>query len=54
MTGRKVKTVFEGPVQGGVYNNAEFKPQTVISGMYIYRMTLGDTVYNGKAVYKKE
>jgi hypothetical protein len=52
MLGRKVQTVFEGPAEGGVTYNVYFKPETVISGMYIYRMTLGQAVYNGKLVYK--
>lgn len=54
MTGRMVQTVFDNLVEGGVLYNAEFKPDAVISGMYIYRMTLGDAVYNGKVVFKKE
>ena len=54
MTGRMVKTVFEGPVEGGVNYNAEFKPQSEISGFYLYRMTLGEAVYNGKLIYNKK
>ena len=54
MTGRMVKTIFEQPIEGGVSYNAEFKPETVISGMYIYRMTMGEAVYNGKVVFRKE
>ena len=54
MTGRMVKTVFEGPVKGGVNYNAVFKPQSEISGFYLYRMTLGEAVYNGKLIYNKK
>jgi hypothetical protein len=54
MTGRIVKTIFEQPIEGGVNYEAEFRPETIISGMYIYRMTMGETVYNGKVVFKKE
>ncbi len=53
MTGRKVKTIFEQPVEGGVLYNAEFKPDAVVSGMYFYRITLGEAVFNGKVLYKK-
>jgi hypothetical protein len=53
LTGRKVKTIFEGPAEGGVRYNAEFKPNEVVSAMYLYRMTLGEAVYNGKVLYKK-
>jgi hypothetical protein len=54
MTGRMVKTIFEQPIEGGVSYEADFKPETIISGMYIYRVTLGESVYNGKVVFKKE
>jgi hypothetical protein len=54
LTGRIVKTIFEQPIESGVSYEAEFKPDDVISGMYIYRLTLGKNIYNGKAVYKKE
>jgi hypothetical protein len=54
MTGRMVKTIFEQPIEGGTMYQAEFKPETIISGMYIYRMTMGEAVYNGKVVFKKE
>jgi hypothetical protein len=54
MTGRLVKTIFEQPIEGGVNYEAEFRPETIISGMYIYRMTMGENVYNGKVVFKKE
>jgi len=54
MTGRMVKTIFEQPIEGGVNYEADFRPETIISGMYIYRMTMGESVYNGKVVFKKE
>ena len=53
MSGRMVKTIFEQPVEGGVHYEAEFKPETTVSGMYIYRVVMGKAVYNGKVVYKK-
>jgi len=54
MTGRRVKTIFEASVEGGVSYYVEFKPETIISGMYTYRVTLGESLYNGKVVFKKE
>jgi hypothetical protein len=54
MTGRLVKTVFEAPVEAGVNYEADFRPETIISGMYIYRVTMGETIYNGKVVFKKD
>jgi uncharacterized protein (DUF2141 family) len=52
-TGRQVKTIFKGAVKNGSTYNAEFKPETQVGGMYMYRLTLGDKVYNGKVLYKK-
>jgi hypothetical protein len=54
MTGRLVKTIFEQPVEGGVSYEAEFRPETIISGMYFYRVQMGEAIYNGKAVFKKD
>jgi hypothetical protein len=54
MTGRIVKTIFEQPVESGVSYEAEFRPEIIISGMYIYRVIMGDAVYNGKVVLKKK
>jgi hypothetical protein len=54
MTGRLVKTIFEQPIEGGTMYNAGFRPEAIISGMYIYRVTMGDAMYNGKATFKKE
>jgi hypothetical protein len=53
MTGRLVKTIFEQPIEAGVSYEAEFKPENEISGMYMYRMIMGNEVYNGKVTYRK-
>ena len=52
-TGRKVKTIFEGPVEGGVLNSAEFVPATSLTGLYIYQLTMGKNVFVGKVIYKE-
>jgi hypothetical protein len=54
MNGRMVKTIFEQPVEGGVSYEADFRPEAEVSGMYFYRVTLGEAIYNGKVVFKKE
>jgi hypothetical protein len=53
MTGRLVKTIFEQSVEGGVSYEVEFRPEIIVSGMFIYRVILGEAVYNGKVVFKK-
>ncbi len=52
-TGRLVKVVFDQPVEGGVNYNAEFVPNSNMSNLYIYRLTLGAEVINGKVLYTK-
>ena len=54
MAGQMIRTIFDGFVEENTRYNAEFKPIDEVSGMYFYRMQLGDTIYNGKLVYKKE
>jgi len=53
MTGRLVNTVFDLPVKAGQEYNAEFRPDAQVSGMYIYRATIGEQVFNGKVTYRK-
>lgn len=40
-------------IEGNVNYDAEFAPSSQVSGMYLYRLTLGDEVFNGKVIYKK-
>ncbi|MCK9411769.1 MAG: HYR domain-containing protein [Prolixibacteraceae bacterium] len=49
--GRLVETIFKSPVESNVLNNAEFKSQSDIRVMYMYRVTLGSKIYTGKVLY---
>jgi hypothetical protein len=51
LNGRLVETIFKSPVESNVLNNAEFKSQSDIRVMYMYRVTLGSKVYTGKVLY---
>ena len=53
MLGRKVHTVFEGPVEAGVTYTRFFRPETMVSGMYYYKMKMGEALFNGKLIYNK-
>ncbi|QGY44304.1 T9SS type A sorting domain-containing protein [Maribellus comscasis] len=53
ITGRKISTVFEGQVKGNIKYNIEFVPTNAVSGMYLYKVIIGNTVYNGNVIYKK-
>jgi hypothetical protein len=50
ITGRKVKTLFNDFIKEGVTYTVIFEPEASISGIYIYRMTLGESVFTGKLV----
>uniref|UniRef100_UPI001430A249 T9SS type A sorting domain-containing protein n=1 Tax=Maribellus sediminis TaxID=2696285 RepID=UPI001430A249 len=54
MAGQRIQTVFDGIVEENTTYNAEFIPETQVSGLYFYKMQLGDQVYIGKLVYKKD
>ncbi len=53
MTGRKVKTVFENEVKGMVQYSEKFTGADIVDGIYFYRITIGNTVYNGKVINVK-
>jgi hypothetical protein len=54
MAGQMVQTVFDGFVEKNTTYNADFKPEEQVSGVYFYRMKLGNVIHNGKLVYKKD
>jgi len=54
LAGRMVQTVFDNYVEENAHYSAEFKPENENSGMYFYRLQLGDAIYNGKLIYKNE
>ena len=54
MAGRLVKIIFEQEIEGGVRYDTEFIPESEISGIYVYRITLGKHITNGKAIFKKQ
>jgi hypothetical protein len=53
LTGHLVITIFDNPVKTGVTYQAGFTPRSTASELYFYRLTLGNAVFNGKAMYKK-
>jgi len=53
MTGRLVKAILDQPVSAGEHYNAEFVPGSEVTSFYIYRLSLGDAVRNGRVNYRK-
>ena len=54
LSGRLMETVFDNTVKAGVNYNAALVPDKLISGIYLYRMTMGSQVYHGKVILKKK
>ena len=54
ITGRKITAIFDNTVEPGISNYAEFVPSTKVSGIYFYRLIIGESVYNGKVIYDKK
>ncbi|HCY43081.1 MAG TPA: hypothetical protein DHV48_17390, partial [Prolixibacteraceae bacterium] len=53
MLGQKVATLLDKQVSKGVMNRIEYEPKDVISGIYLYRLTLDGNVQIGKLIYRK-
>lgn len=53
MLGQKISTLLYIPVNKGVMNKVEYKPDGINSGFLFYRLTLGDEVTAGKMLYAK-
>ncbi len=53
VTGRKVTTLLNRQITGGLSYHIEYQPQNEASHLLIYRLTLGDQTFNGKVFYKK-
>ena len=54
INGRSINTIFNDDIEGGIVYYADFKPENYISSIYFYRIRIGDYVYNGKIIYKKD
>jgi hypothetical protein len=53
VSGRLLKTVFNNQIEGGVNYKTEYIPSTDKAGIYFYRITLGENVYNGTVLYNR-
>ncbi|PTN02234.1 putative secreted protein (Por secretion system target), partial [Mangrovibacterium marinum] len=53
MNGKLVRTVFDQQVESKVSYQADFIPQGQVGSTYIYRITIGNEVFNGKLIYNR-
>lgn len=54
ISGRYVKTIFDNYIDSSTKYHAEFKPISEISGVYVYKMKIGDSVEIGRVIYKND
>ena len=53
LTGRKIETIFDRKIKGGVKNNVDFVPESDVIGIYFYRIKLGEDVFYNKVICVK-
>jgi hypothetical protein len=53
MVGQKITTLLDQPVEKGVLNSVEFRPENLVPGVLLYRLTLDTEIINGKLLYDK-
>ena len=51
--GQSIATLLDQRVEGGVLNRIEYAPNQIISGIYIYKLTLDGKKSIGKLIYNK-
>lgn len=51
--GRLVRTIFHQQVISGMVYTIEYRPQYENVNYYLYRMKIGNNIYNGKVMYRK-
>ena len=53
LTGQSIAKLLDQQVQSGVMNRIEFVPSDIISGIYIFKLSLDESISVGKVIYKK-
>ncbi len=51
--GRLVKTIFNQPVEAGMFYKAQYSPKFTSSGYLIYRIIIDNEVQSGKVIYRQ-
>ncbi len=54
ITGSKLETLFDNPIEGGQLYHTEYLPQIMSSQILFYRLTLGDHSYVGKLIFQEK
>ena len=54
VTGAKLATLYNGPVEAGVLNTFEYVPTMVSSQMVFYHLTIDGKIFVGKAVFQEK
>ncbi len=54
MVGQKVATLLDRYVDAGEPNKVQFRPDTEVSGFYLYKLDIDGEVQIGKMIYRNE
>ena len=54
MVGQRVATLLDDYVEAGVENKVQFRPESEVSGFYLYRLDIDGDIQIGKMIYRKE
>nr|WP_320154061.1 T9SS type A sorting domain-containing protein [uncultured Draconibacterium sp.] len=54
MLGQRVVRLLDKPVEAGELQRVEFRPETEISGMYLYRLDINGDTRIGKLIYRNK
>jgi hypothetical protein len=54
ISGQSIIRLLDQYVEGGVMNRIEYEPKEIVSGIYIYKLTLDKNVTVGKVIYNKQ
>ena len=53
LTGRKIESIFDGEIDENLIYNVDFNPGDATSTIYIYRVVIGEKIFNEKVVRQK-
>ncbi|MEZ5107276.1 MAG: T9SS type A sorting domain-containing protein, partial [Draconibacterium sp.] len=53
LTGRKIESIFDSKIDENLIYNVDFNPSDATSTIYIYRVVIGEKIFNGKVVHQK-
>ena len=54
MVGQRVAVLLDDYIEAGVENKVQFRPESEVSGFYLYKLDIDGQIQIGKMIYQKE